>query len=301
VYSRDTGRGNSREGGGPFRRDRRDGAAVGEVDERCGARDGRGRQRRAGGAGLARGGRGRGAGHLAQLGGGRVRGRGEGRRGGPSARAPRPGHWSHCPTRRGAPRGPGRPVAPRERRKVSRAEGGGRDAARRAGAGARAHRAENGAVRPDGGLGRARLGISSARGLCGRRRELRRARRVVHECRRGGGRRGRRARRARRARRGGRRARRAALQGLGAQRVSWSHSSAGSDGAIALAARQPAGAPGARGARGVGGGTRSRLAARRSRCTRSSCGRRDETCPVSTGRGTRRVQLVRDEGRDVSS
>ena len=26
-----------------------------------------------------------------------------------------------------------------------------------------------------------------------------------------------------------------------------------------------------------------------------------ETCPVSTGRGTRRVQLVRGEGRDVSS
>jgi len=28
---------------------------------------------------------------------------------------------------------------------------------------------------------------------------------------------------------------------------------------------------------------------------------RDETCPVSTGGGTRRVQLVREEGRDVSS
>jgi len=30
-------------------------------------------------------------------------------------------------------------------------------------------------------------------------------------------------------------------------------------------------------------------------------GRRDETCPVSTEGGTRRVQLVRKEGRDVSS
>jgi hypothetical protein len=30
-------------------------------------------------------------------------------------------------------------------------------------------------------------------------------------------------------------------------------------------------------------------------------GERDETCPVSTGGGTRRIQLVRGEGRDVSS
>jgi hypothetical protein len=30
-------------------------------------------------------------------------------------------------------------------------------------------------------------------------------------------------------------------------------------------------------------------------------GRRDETCAVSTGGGTRRVQSVREEGRDVSS
>ena len=30
-------------------------------------------------------------------------------------------------------------------------------------------------------------------------------------------------------------------------------------------------------------------------------GRRVETCPVSTGGGTRRVQLVREEGRDVSN
>jgi len=30
-------------------------------------------------------------------------------------------------------------------------------------------------------------------------------------------------------------------------------------------------------------------------------GARDETCPVSTGRVTRRFQLVRGEGRDVSS
>jgi len=34
---------------------------------------------------------------------------------------------------------------------------------------------------------------------------------------------------------------------------------------------------------------------------RAACSQRDETCPVSTGGGTRRVQLVREEGRDVSS